>query len=80
MTDEQIRVTEPSFPTYDLGDLTTFAVQVRYPGEAYVPSGDETVEYVQLANLVVSDLRQLVFSDLSVGSSEPPASKVKNDR
>ncbi len=73
-------VTEPNFPTYELGDLTTFAVQVRYPGEAYVPSGDETVEYVRLANMIVSDLRQLVFTGLSARSSKPPDSKARDDR
>ncbi len=43
---------DPEFQQIDVKDLSFYAVQVRYPDEFYIPSVDETQEYVEIARSV----------------------------
>ena len=57
-----MRIADPGVPTYELGDLTTYAVQSRYPGDTYTPTTDETIRYAKLANEIVAGLRAIIFA------------------
>lgn len=48
-------------PAHDLGDLTAYAVQSRYPDETYEPTADETRRYIALAEDVVSTITETVL-------------------
>ncbi len=52
-----IRSSSPDFPNYELGDLTAFAVQSRYPDELFEPDSSEAKQYAKLAEQIVNDLR-----------------------
>ena len=52
-----IRSSSPAFPEYELGDLTAFAVQSRYPDELFEPDSSEAKRYAKLAEQIVSELR-----------------------
>lgn len=53
---EAIRSSSPDFPEYELGDLTVFAVQSRYPDEVNEPAGSEAVHYTALSERVLADV------------------------
>ena len=54
---EAARSEAPDLPDYDLGDLTTYAVQARYPDELVEPDSSEVKQYAKLAETVLKDLR-----------------------
>ncbi|TVQ21969.1 MAG: HEPN domain-containing protein [Spirochaetaceae bacterium] len=63
---EAIRSASPEYPQFDLGDLTTFAVQSRYPDELFEPDAVEVKLYAELATRVLADIRHRIevhFSD-----------------
>lgn len=41
--------TDPDFSLIDPKELSDFGVDARYPGDMYVPSAEETIEYKMLA-------------------------------
>ena len=57
---EAIRSVSPEYPQYDLGDLTSFAVQSRYPDELLEPDATEVKRYTELAEIVLKDVRRLI--------------------
>lgn len=57
---EAIRSVVPAFPEYDLGDLTTFAVQSRYPDELVEPESTETENYTTLASEFLNDIQSRI--------------------
>ena len=54
---ETIRSSSPDLPHYDLGDLTAFAVQSRYPDELFEPDSSEAKQYARRAEEIVNDMR-----------------------
>jgi HEPN domain-containing protein len=40
---------DPEFSGIDVKNLSDFGVSARYPGEIYIPSDSETIEYEQIA-------------------------------
>jgi len=40
---------DPDFVTVDPKELSEFGVDVRYPGDMYIPSSEETIEYRNIA-------------------------------
>jgi HEPN domain-containing protein len=40
---------DPEFSGIDVKNLSDFGVNARYPGELYMPSNSETIEYKQIA-------------------------------
>ena len=57
---ETIRAISPDYPEYDLGDLTAFAVQSRYPDELVEPDASEVKRYAELAESVLADIRHRI--------------------
>lgn len=54
---------DPEFGLIDPKDLNDFGVDVRYPGDIYSPSIEETLEHKQIA-LVVKDLVEQKLKNL----------------
>ena len=54
---EAIRSASPDYPEYDLGDLTAFAVQSRYPDDLIEPDSSEAKRYAELAERILADVR-----------------------
>ncbi len=48
---------EPTFPGYDFGRLTEYAVQHRYPDDLAEPSIAETEQFIELAEQVYEYVR-----------------------
>jgi HEPN domain-containing protein len=40
---------DPDFAIIDPKNLSDFGVEVRYPGDMYVPSKNETIEHIEIA-------------------------------
>lgn len=57
---EAIRSETPDVPDYDLGDLTMYAVQARYPDELVEPDVSEVKQYAELAERILNDLRSRI--------------------
>ena len=57
---ETIRATSSDYPEFDLGDLTAFAVQSRYPDELVEPDAAEVKRYAELAEKVRADVRHRI--------------------
>jgi HEPN domain-containing protein len=53
---------DKEFERLDLGNLTFYAVEVRYPDEFYVPSIEETREAVKIVN----ETRQFIEHKLNL--------------
>jgi len=53
---------DPGFQEIDVGNLSFYAVEARYPDEFYIPSLDEAQEYVGIAGRV----REFVLEKLGV--------------
>ena len=51
---------DPDFSSIDPKDLNDFGVEVRYPGDIYSPSTEETLEHKQIA----LDVKELVEQKL----------------
>lgn len=55
---------DPDFSLIDPKDLNDFGVDIRYPGDIYSPSVEETLEHKQIAmdvkELVVQKLKHLI--------------------
>jgi hypothetical protein len=56
----------PDLANVEIGDLTYFAVEVRYPDEFYIPSIDEAREYFDIA----SKIKEIVFAGLGITESD----------
>ena len=57
---EAIRSVSPEYPEFDLGDLTAFAVQSRYPDELIEPDASEAKHYAELAERVLEDIQHRI--------------------
>lgn len=57
---EAIRAISPDYPESDLGDLTAFAVQSRYPDELVEPDAAEVKRYAELAERLLADIRHRI--------------------
>ena len=57
---EALKSAYPDFTDYDVGDLTTFAVQSRYPDEIVEPDSSEAKQYAALAERVLEDVRSRI--------------------
>jgi HEPN domain-containing protein len=51
---------DPEFKKIDVGNLSFFAVEARYPDEFYIPSLDEAQEYV----VIVRQVKEFVLGKL----------------
>jgi len=54
---EALRSASPDVSDYDVGDLTAYAVQARYPDELIEPDTAEVRQYAELAEKVLNDVR-----------------------
>jgi len=54
---EAIHDKHPTFPRYDFGRLTNYAVQHRYPDDLTEPSTAETEQFFDLAKQVYEYIR-----------------------
>jgi HEPN domain-containing protein len=57
---------DPDFSAIDPRNLSDFGVDVRYPGDMYVPSENETIEHIQ----IVFSVKKLVLEKLQKILSE----------
>ena len=71
----QCRNVDPDFGSLDIGDLTFYAVELRYPDEFYAPADEEAEESLIIARRVKQfTMTKLGLSDsdlLSPTTSEP---------
>jgi len=54
---EQCHFSDPSFPDYEIGNLSYFSVEIRYPDEQYQPEAKETRSYAELSRRIVTDMK-----------------------
>jgi HEPN domain-containing protein len=54
---EQCRQADPSFPDYEIRNLSYFSVEIRYPDELYQPEPEETRYYAELSRRIVVDMK-----------------------
>jgi HEPN domain-containing protein len=54
---EQCHQADPSFPNFDIRNLSYFSVEIRYPDELYQPEAEETRYYAELSRRIVTDMK-----------------------
>lgn len=57
---------DPDFSTISVGDLSDYAVEIRYPDEFYIPSLPEAEESMAIAETVMN----FVLRKLDVGKKD----------
>ncbi|MCP5054230.1 MAG: HEPN domain-containing protein, partial [bacterium] len=63
--------TDNDFSDLDVGNLTFYAVEVRYPDDFYIPTIDEAKECARIANEVM----EFVYKKLNVDVNQLKAGK-----
>ena len=56
----------PALENLEIGNLTYFAVEIRYPDEFYIPSIEEARECFEIA----TNVKELVFAQLGIDDSD----------
>jgi HEPN domain-containing protein len=57
---------DKDFGKIDVGNLSFYSVEVRYPNEFHIPSGDEAKSCISIARRV----KEVVLKKLNIGESE----------
>ncbi len=64
--------TDPEFKQLEIGDLSTYAVEVRYPDDFYIPTIEEAKESFEIAKKI----KNFVFRKLGISEEDI---KIKNE-